>query len=312
MIQMEDLAVKNFLSLGHANQVSIDFVNGSHGRFLEFVCNKFIANLPDKDYNIFNTLGASHNRSPDYYKEYVFLAKHFSICKLMVFPTVIRIRFETSDLLNLHSVSMWRAADDVSIDNDVLEQDTYNKLNNKVYISLLDNLCVNYPDLKLSESNPDCPRYVLREFFKFGFKDPENHGLMQLQRQMTYDLSHKVFDFDFKNFYNTDMFVESIETLALWLGYKVSNLPALVDLHHEFLQKQIYKDSKTQADDIILAVQNRHDKNIPRLSLLQESYINATLENLYQVEMPFVQPVYFSTTAQILKHLYDTNSNSHS
>lgn len=293
------------------NPVSIDFVAGSHGQFLEFVCNKFIANLSETDYNPFNALGASHSRSPGYHKEKVFLATHYSNYKLTVFPTVIRIVFETSDLLNLNSVSLLRAAD-VGIDNDMLEQDTYNKLNNQFYISLLDNICAAYPDVQLSASNPDCPRYVLREFFKLGFKDPENHGLMQLQRQMTYDLSHKVFDFDFKNFYNTDMFVESIKTLALWLGSKVSNLPALVELHHEFLQKQIYKDSKTQADDVILAVQTQQDTNIPRLSLLQESYINATLENLYQVEMPFVQPVYFSTTKQILKHLYDTNSNSHS
>lgn len=288
------------------NQVSIDFVAGSHGQFLEFVCNKFIANLQDTDYNPFNSLGASHSRSPGYHKEKIFLATHYSNYRLTVFPTVIRIRFGTDDLLNLNSVSLLRAAD-VGIDNDLLDKNTYYKLNNKFYINLLDNICAAYPAVKLSESNPDCPRYVLREFFKFGFKDPENHGLMQLQRQMTYDLSHKVFDFDFKNFYNTDMFVESINALAQWLGYTVSNLPALVELHCEFLQKQIYKDSKTQADDVVLAVQHRLDKDIPPLSLLQESYINATLENLYQVEMPFYQPVYFAHTKEILKHLYDTN-----
>lgn len=292
-------------------QVSIDFVAGSHGQFLEFVCNKFIANLPETDYNPFNALGASHSRSAGYHKQKVFLATHYSNYKLTVFPTVIRIRFAIDDLLNLNSVSLLRAAD-VGIDNDVLEKDTYHKLNNEFYISLLENICRAYPDVNLSASNPNCPRYVLREFFKFGFKDPENHGLMQLQRQMTYDLSHKVFDFDFKNFYNSDMFVGSINALAQWLGRKVSNLPALVELHHEFLQKQIYRNSKAQADDIVSAVKNQQDKNIPRLSLLQESYINAMLENLYQVEMPFVQPVYFSNTTQILKHLYDTNTNSHS
>lgn len=292
------------------NQVSIDFVAGSHGQFLEFVCNKFIANLQETDYTPFNELGASHVRSDAYQKQKIFLATHYSNYKLKIWPTVIRITFGVDDLLNLNSVSLLRAAD-VGIDNNVLETDTYNKLNNKFYINLLDNIRSSYPDIDLSQSNPNCPRHVLREFFKFGFKDPENHGLMQLQRQMTYDSSHNVFDFDFKNFYNTEMFVRSIEDLARWLGVGVSNLPGLIDLHHEFLQKQNYKNSKIQADQIVSEVKLKLDRPIPKLTLLQESYINAVLENLYSVEMPFYQPVYFSRTKQILEHLYDTNPNAY-
>jgi len=285
------------------NQVAIDFVAGSHGQYLEFVCNKFIAKLPHTDYNPFNALGASHSKSASYHKEKIFLATHYSNYGLDVLPTVIRIKFEIDDLLNLSSVSLLRAAD-VGIDNDLLEHNTYHKLKNKFYIKLLEQISQAYPEIQLCETQPNCPRYVLREFFKFGFKDPNNHGLVQLQTQMVYDPSHKVFDFDFKTFYDTNMFVQSMEKLAQWLGSSVSNLPALTDLHHEFLQKQIYKNSKTEADMIVEHITQKRNTQLPKLSLLQESYINAMLENLYSVEMPFFQPVYFSSTNAILKHIH--------
>mgnify|MGYP003633370510 CR=1 FL=1 len=39
--------------------ISIDFVPGSHGHFLEYVCNKYIMGQ-SIDFNPFNSIGASH------------------------------------------------------------------------------------------------------------------------------------------------------------------------------------------------------------------------------------------------------------
>jgi len=41
--------------------IYIDFQGGAHGNFLEYVCNKFLANVPT-DGNPFNSLGASHDK----------------------------------------------------------------------------------------------------------------------------------------------------------------------------------------------------------------------------------------------------------
>lgn len=41
--------------------IYIDFQGGAHGNYLEFVCNKFLANVSCNE-SPFNTLGASHSK----------------------------------------------------------------------------------------------------------------------------------------------------------------------------------------------------------------------------------------------------------
>ena len=120
---------------------------------------------------------------------------------------------------------------------------------------------------------------------------------------MNYGPDHQVFDFAFEKFYNTEMFVDQIKVLAKWYDTNIQNVDGLVELHQQFLDKQIFKNSKIQADSVIGAVQQRQEMPISGLSLLQESYINGVLERVYNIEMPFAQPVYFSNTNQIIKHL---------
>ena len=282
-------------------KISIDFVAGSHGNFLEFVCNKFIAKL-DINFSPFNSIGASHVKSQDYKINQTFIAEHFILNKIPLHEKVVRITFSDQDLLQLSSICFLRAGNQ-NLDNDQLENNTYNKLNDKFYKDVLIKINHAYPSIMLSSENPNCPRYILREFFKFGFRDCDNHGLIMLLKTMIYPLDHKVFDFAFETFYNTEMFVDSVRKLAHWLNVDQIDIKQLVVLHEEFLQRQIFRNCKQEVDNIIIAVQNKQEMSIPKLNLLQESYINGVLERMYQIEMPFKQPIYFSNTKQIIQHL---------
>jgi len=283
------------------HQVSIDFVAGSHGNFLEFVCNKFLGKL-EINFNPFNAAGASHTKSQSYLKNRLFVADHYVLKGRALTKKVIKITFEHSDLLLLSSVCFLRAGD-MKIDSDLLEQNTFNKLNNVYYQGLIKNITDAYPEISLSNESPDCPRHVLREFFKFGFHHGATHGLMSELDKMTYSSEHQVFDFEFKQFYNTQLFVSAMHDLAAWYGTVIDNVVDLEMLHEEFLNRQLYKHDKIQADSIISAVQNRQEIPIAKLRLLQESYINGMLENMYQIEMPFNQSQYFSNTKEIIQHL---------
>ncbi len=283
------------------NPVSIDFVAGSHGNFLEFVCNKFLGKL-DINFSPFNAAGASHTKSQSYIKNRLFVADHFVLKGRALTKKVIKITFEPSDLLLLSSVCFLRAGD-MKIDSDLLEQNTFNKLNNMYYRDLIKNITDAYPEISLSKESPDCPRHVLREFFKFGFHHGAAHGLMSKLDKMTYGSEHQVFDFEFKQFYNTQLFVNAMHDLAAWYDTVIDNVDDLKMLHQEFLDRQPYKHDKIQADSIISAVQNRQEIPIAKLRLLQESYINGTLESMYHIEMPFNQLEYFSNTKQIIQHL---------
>jgi hypothetical protein len=71
-------------------QVSIDFVAGSHGNFLEFVCNKFLGKL-DINFSPFNAAGASHIKSQSFLKNRLFVADHYVLKGCALTKKVIKI-----------------------------------------------------------------------------------------------------------------------------------------------------------------------------------------------------------------------------
>lgn len=280
--------------------ISIDFVAGSHGHFLEYVCNKFIAKIAS-DFTPFNHLGASHQTSLEYIKNRVFVADHYSEKGLSVSSRVIRITFKYDDLLVLTSGAFLRVGDVGIIDHE-LEIDTYNKLkNSKYYLYLIDSINSAYPDYEISPSNPNCPRFVLREYFKFGFKIPEHHGYIKKLNQLQYKHTD-VIDFQYHNFYNYELFLSGIKELAKLFNVRIDE-NELLTLWNSFISKQIFRGLKTQCDSIIDHVVNGTKTNIPVLTMLQESYINGMLEKKFAAEMPFHQDRYFTNTEQIRNYL---------
>lgn len=281
--------------------VGIDFVAGSHGNFLEFVCNTFIAKIGN-NFSPFSTHGTSHRKPDDYVSSRKFCANHYSNYGLDIPLNVIRITFTNDDLLVLHTASLLKAANVWLITNE-LEIDTYHKLNNHHYVEMLHQLTQTYPDVGLSADQPNCPRHVLREFFKFGFRNPADHGLVKKQNEMVYNVQHRVFDFAFSYFYNKQLFLGEMLNLSKWCGVQDLAINKISALHDDFISKQTFKDFKTQADYIITAVQHKASTSINNLDLLQESYINGVLESIYNIEMPFYQTTYFTNTREIIDHL---------
>ena len=309
--------------------IYIDFQGGAHGNFLEFVCNKFLANIPT-DGNPFNRLGASHNKK--YLSEIEFKAGHYFEFRgtKTVFEQekIISIQFHENDLLAISSISLLRAGDH-NIDNNFLHINTYNKWDNINYRHVLNTLidsfftnqirdsynavrdplwpnitnindfknlpdwiqheCITQHNLRLLElnyENPDCPRDVLREFFKEGFKNPTECSFIKQQQKMVYDISNDVYVFPFGVFYNTELFSNEIKKIAHWLGYNFENVPEFTELHQEFLSTQPYKNSKSFCDQLLTRINDHEVFAIPKLDLFQESYIAACIELQYNIILP--------------------------
>ena len=237
---------------------------------------------------------------------------------------VISIQLNNDDLLPLQSISLLRGGDR-NINPDQLEINTYSKLNIcGVLDNLIDGFfkdqltnsynavkdgswpdistvaefkklpdwiqeeCINIHNLNLYEldvDSPDCPRNVLREFFKIGFMYPEGAGFITQQKKMIYDPSNDVSIFPYSCFYNTDQFITELKKLASWSGYNFEPTVELNDLHNEFLSQQPYKHSKIYCDAILERIKNKEQFNFPKLNLLQESYLTAHLELCYNIEL---------------------------
>lgn len=294
----------------------IDFQGGSHGNYLEFVCNTLAgvaAGLP------FNANGAAHSKK--YLNKKVFEAQHYSFTPVpFISKKVISIQIDTEDLLPFQQISLLRAGD-IGLDNNVLEIDTYNKLNNKHYRWVLDKLvdgffkdqiknsydavrdeswpvvntkedyynlpqwirdeCETVHNLKLltiDKQNPDCPRSVLREFFKIGFLYPENHGFIAQQKLIQYPDDFEVFVFPFGCFYNTQKFLDHVEKIACWADLQYNCQSLIEDLHKEFLKRQPYCDSKNKCDRIAEQIIANKYHATAELTLLEEAYINSKLD----------------------------------
>lgn len=300
--------------------IHIDFQGGAHGNYLEFVCNKFLANVQGAE-TPFNVLGASHNKlysSPQH-----FFANHYSYLPVpLIYNKIITIKIEHNDLLLLSQISLLRAGD-YGYDNNYLEIDTYNKFNNADYRWVLDKIINGFfkdqiansynaikdpswplvatladfnqlPDhiraecleqhqlvlLELSAEHPDCPRSILREFFEIGFRYPENSGFINRQRLAVYNDSKQVYTFPFGCFYQKDQFIHEIGQVAQWAGF-MYNPDSVAILHDKFLDRQLYKDSKTKCDNIVARLTADLSTILPDLDLLEEAYINAKLGTDY-------------------------------
>jgi hypothetical protein len=142
---------------------------------------------------------------------------------------------------------------------------------------------------------------VLREFFKFGFRDPTHNGYWKKQQQMTYTNSSCVFRF--KSFYDYELFVENLREVEAFVELPFSYCEELESLHRNFLELNPFRHHATQCDEIIEAVQQEIEITIPKLTLFQESYINGRLESIYQKEMPFHDVTYFTSTKDMLKYI---------
>jgi hypothetical protein len=285
----------------HHAKISIDFVGGTHGNFLEYILNRLV--LGDKIHldNLFTELGTSHNKTWEYYQKRIVEAHHYTVRHLDTLDNIISIRYNEDDLLGLMSCSLYRSGD-FKINDNFLHVDTYNKLSGD-YTFLIEEINQSY-DVKLSANNPDCPRYILREFFKFAFKDPSISGFMRIQNNISYPPHKKVFYFPLTSFYDINKLKESLCEIKDFF-----NLPEFVEfnlesLHRPFLEKmQPFLVLKKQADNLIFDVTQKKHRPIESLTLFQESYINGILEKKYNIEMPFIQEHYFKNTSEIIEHL---------
>jgi hypothetical protein len=130
--------------------------------------------------------------------------------------------------------------------------------------------------LELSEAKPNCPRPVLREFFKIGFENPTKQGFLEQQTKASYGTDEDVYVFPFRCFYNKIEFLEEIKKVAYWAGIVYNCENEISQLHNEFLTRQPYQKSKQKCDHLVKSIRNNQPLDSTP-TMLEEAYINAAL-----------------------------------
>ena len=123
---------------------------------------------------------------------------------------------------------------------------------------------------------------------------------MVRQNKMIYDASNDPTVFPFASFYDTDQFLNQIQRIGAWCGLELTQTQPVLELHQQFLARQPYKDSKKFCDELMTRITNKEIFDLPKLDLMQESYISGQLENYYDCELPTGPTEWFTNSRQIL------------
>lgn len=297
-------------------QINIDYQAGAHGNFLEFVCN-IVAGIEanNSPFNQAGAAHCRHYKTKKKFnaKHFSFYKMPFSSNRVIAIKIGVddllplsqisllragdlnidndELEFNTYNKLNNQyyrstldnlTNSFFKGQIEESY-NQVKQPDWPEVKNLDEFEALPDSIkhaCLEIHHLELrelSEKRPHCPRHVLREFFQIGFENPEQHGFMVLQQSMMhYPPEFDVYNFSFSHFYDTQQFQSEIQSIAMWAGLSYNNHDRIVKLHEEFLQKQPYKDSKKKCDALVDAIIH-NDIELPKITLIEESYVNAML-----------------------------------
>lgn len=282
--------------------IPLDFVPGTHGHFLESVLNRAFG-FTQEEFVLHDHLGTSHRKPQNYLRHRQISCNHYYQVDREILQTsdrVIRIVFDQDDLLLVSSLSLLRAAD-LGIDNNYLHLHTKSKLNNKFYAHILNDLYKAYGNQY--QDMESIPRNILREYFKFGFKDPGINGYWkELQKLLEVPVKND-FRISLQKIYQVEELHKVLLDLADWLNLSLHPVSWLQFLHKEFLDKIPYLEHGSQCEQIIAQIISNQDVDIENLSLLQESYINARLENIFEKEMPFHPVEYFKNTKDVLNYI---------
>lgn len=272
--------------------IYIDYFGGLHGHFLEYSINALDDSV--KQFDPFSEFGTSHKPFP----KLIAKANHFSSYNIPVSGHIISIVADEKDCLIVNLLNLGRGGD-CNFDLDKFELNLGTALRNTPYYQGFRDSLLHYGiDLDQTDS---VPRGVLRESIKYNFADPKTNSLMQ----HVYHMKHLKagLNIHFRSFYGIDTYIETLEQIV-----REFDLPYTIDkvwysqLLLRFREKVIQIDQEQDSLDVLQCVIDRKNRPI-KFNIVQEAYLNAELEKLYGIEMPFDQEQYFVDTNDINKHL---------
>ncbi len=297
--------------------ISIDFQGGAHGNFLEFVCNSVAGCTQDtlpfnqagaahnKKYIKPQMFSASHYSYLDIdIPDKMVISIQIAETDLLPLSAISLLRagdhgydcdeLEIDTYNKLNNINYRHVLEDL-INGYFLNQIeiSYNAVRDPSWPVIktvqefkqlpihIQDECINQHQLQLYEltaESPDCPRDILRDFFKIGFANPKHSGFMKQQADKMHYTNKSVYVFPFSVFYDPEQFLQHIKLIAKWAGIVYNNWERVEILHTEFLTRQPYCELKKTCDRIIDTLCNDLALPAPKVNLFAEAYINAQLE----------------------------------
>ncbi len=275
--------------------IYIDFFGGLHGNFIAYVINSLDKKF-DRSILPFTDSGTSHKP----YNKTLAIADHYTIFNLPVPPDAMKLSItaDIDDCLLVNLLSLGRAGD-FNFDLRNFNINFYDQIKNTTFADLADNIqrAYNYDVSKFNS----VPRGILREYFKFGFKDYAIGGIWQESQKLEY--LDQGMNFNFKKLYSLDTFISLIDDIVKYykLPIEVDQL-WLTNLWNKFIVKVDAIKLNNESFIILDNIKSNQSVDID-FNLIQEAWLNGQLEKIYNIEMPFHQEEYFKNTNEIIEFI---------
>lgn len=277
------------------DRVNIAFQGGTHGNFLRYCIDKFCKHTPDIIGTPFTKNNTSHidlNYSDLVYRYH---PKTFEPFYENENEPHILITIEKEDLLYLERWVTMRAGDHkVDASKNVVQPHTEFLKDFR-----WEHNFKKYYNLDLAQST--VPKFLMRDFYKLSFLDPDKNGFIELDTKLRNNLPKKTFCFPVSSFWDKTKFFMTMKQADeyLQLNLDISD----ENVFDEFATGLNFIDTKDRALDVIKAIDENRDLDIKDLDVVEQAFISAWLEKKFEYIVVPVCNQFFHSTSEILEWL---------
>jgi hypothetical protein len=271
---------------------------GCHGHYLTYLIDRLSADTPSITELPFNNLGNSHIRLA--YSGYArFLDVDQYQDKNLKESNIIKLIYP-NEILYYERVAMARAGDanrDLhNLQLDISFMETYNK--------------VFYEKIKkiYNVSSNRVPKFILRDAYKTGFLDWSSQGSVVSSKEDIGWINNNLKDnnnlylFEVNKFFSLESISKELKIIDERFGLNL-NLEELEYVHTEFMKRNKILNTQQRTDQVLDAVSNNKNIEIPELDILQQAYVYARLEkNNDFITMPMTE-TFFTDTQEIIDYI---------
>lgn len=259
------------------NIIHIVFQGGTHGNFLRYFLDRFSSLTPEITNTPFTKNGTSHKKIQYSGRFNIYHPNDNSPYFENVDQQHILITIDHDDLLFLQRIIHRRAGDfNVDLTEDIIKfPDEYiKKYNIKTKFHELYNKEIN--------ENVEIPKYILRDFLKLSFLNPDKDGFIALQKKILKELPKKTLFFPVGAFWDKNKFFNEIDILNKKLHLKLILDENSEDIFTIFQNNIKEFSTKYRCNEIIDCLKNNRDYFLSEIDIVEQAYISSWIEQNYR------------------------------
>jgi hypothetical protein len=275
--------------------IDIVFQGGTHGNFLRYFLDRFSSLTPEILEDPFTKNGTAH-KTIQYSERF---NRYHPNIDSPYFKNIdqqhILITVDNNDLLFLQRIIHKRAGDlGVDLTKNIIkfpaEYIKHYNVNTRFY---------ELYNKEIKETT-EIPKYILRDFLKLCFLNPNKDGFIDKQNRCLKELPKKTLFFPVGAFWDKNKFFKEINILNKKLDLKLILDEKSEDIFTTFQNNIEQLPTKFRCQEIVECLKNKKNYDLSQIDTVEQAYLSSYIEQNYQfITVPNTN-YFFQNTKEIL------------